>query len=119
MTKYLNAKNGLEITNLDVITQILVGDEDPSIIGLEADLGSIFLRHDYPFGIYQKKDTSDTSWEIVTSSGGDTTASGTYNFSFEEIREPISIPEFQQMIVMGCMIVEEEIIIEGSLILEI
>jgi len=119
MTNYLNAKNGLEILHDDGLTQILSGDADPSELGLAADLGSIFLRHGGTFGIYQKKGPLDTDWQHATSSGGGTTVSGAYNFSFEEIREVITIPEFQQMIVMGCMLLEEDLIIEGSLILEI
>ncbi len=69
MTNYLNAKNGLEILHDDGLTQILSGDEDPSVDGREADLGSIFLRHSDPINIYQKKGPIDTDWQIATSYG--------------------------------------------------
>jgi hypothetical protein len=67
-TNYLNAKNGIEILHKDGLTQILAGDGDPSIFGLEASIGSIFLRSDNGGGIYTKISSDLYGW-IVTASG--------------------------------------------------
>ena len=44
---------------------------------------------------------------------------GPDNFSYSEIHETLTIPEFQQMIVMDSCILEADLILEGDLILEI
>ncbi|RLA02977.1 MAG: hypothetical protein DRQ47_05980, partial [Gammaproteobacteria bacterium] len=75
-TRYLNAKNGIEILHEDGLTQILAGAQDPSIVGRTASIGSIFLRSDNGGGMYTKIGVSDTEW-LLTSSGTDQiTASG-------------------------------------------
>jgi len=68
-TSYLNAKHGIEILHEDGLTQILAGAGDPSLAGLVADLGSIFLRNDNGGGIYSKVGLLNTDWVSVTSSG--------------------------------------------------
>jgi len=50
--------------------------------------------------------------------GGGSSTDHEYNFSFEEIQEEITIPQYQQMIVMGGILVEDSLILEGTLILE-
>lgn len=75
-TNYLNAKNGIEILHEDGLTQLLAGDGDPSVFGLEASVGSIFLRSDNGGGIYTKIDTTTTGWSVVSLGTGETTASG-------------------------------------------
>jgi len=68
MTKYLNAKNGIEILHSDGLTQIITGSSDPSLDGAEANVGSLFLRNDLGGGIYNKIGTQDTDWELQVSS---------------------------------------------------
>jgi len=68
MTKYLNARHGIEILHKDGLTQILAGNGDPSTIGREASIGSVFLRSDNGGGLYTKIGVSDTDW-LLTSSG--------------------------------------------------
>jgi hypothetical protein len=65
-TKYLKAKNGIEILHEDGVTQILSGNGDPSVIGVEAGIGSIFLRSDSEGKTYNKTGTSSTSWELIS-----------------------------------------------------
>jgi len=68
MTKYLNARHGIEISHKDGLTQLLAGNGDPSILGRAASIGSIFLRSDNGGGIYSKIGSNDMDW-VVTSSG--------------------------------------------------
>lgn len=65
MTNYLNAKNGIEILHEDGLTQILSGIGDPSVLGVEADIGSVFLRSDSPSGLYNKIGPNNTDWELI------------------------------------------------------
>lgn len=69
-TNYLVAKNGIEILHKDGLTQILAGNNDPSIVGVAASIGSLFLRSDNGGGIYAKIGDNITDW-ILTSSGTD------------------------------------------------
>lgn len=64
MTKYLNAKNGIEILHKDGQTQLLAGSHDPTIEGQEAEIGSIFLRSDGG-GVYSKTGPGLLDWSIV------------------------------------------------------
>lgn len=62
VTKYLNAKNGIEIWHDDGITQILAGASDPTVAGIDADVGSIYI-HTVPSGvIYKKQGPTLTDW---------------------------------------------------------
>ena len=67
MTNYLNVKHGIEILHSDGLTQILAGTGDPSISGLEASIGSIFLRSDNGGGIYTKISNDDNGWVLTVS----------------------------------------------------
>ena len=68
MTKYLNAKNGIEIWHDAGITQILAGTYDPSVIGLDADIGAIYICT-VPSGIlYKKQGSGITDWSGISSS---------------------------------------------------
>ncbi len=71
MTNYLNAKNGIEIWHTDGITQILSGAENPSIVGLSADIGSLFLKNSVPVATYVKYGEGATNWyELSIGSSG-------------------------------------------------
>lgn len=75
VTKYLNAKNGIEIWHDDGITQILAGASNPAAVGIDADVGSIYI-HTIPAGtIYKKQGTGLTDWEdvLLTISGSSNT----------------------------------------------
>jgi len=52
----------------------------------------------------------------IIGTGGSTSAD---NFSYEEIQTGIEIPIYQQMIVHGGIIIEQELIITGTLVLEV
>lgn len=64
-TKYLNAKNGIEILHDDNTTQVLAGPGDPSFVGQEANIGSIFMRSSLPAGLYTKVGISDLDWNLI------------------------------------------------------
>lgn len=61
-TKYLNAKNGIEIWHNDGITQLLAGVDDPSVVGKVAEIGSIYMSSSTSGTIYKKSGTSDFDW---------------------------------------------------------
>jgi len=67
-TKYLNAKNGIEILTEDVTTQILSGNFDPSIEGQPADIGSLFLCTTISGGVYNKIGEHDFDWDLLVCS---------------------------------------------------
>ncbi len=52
----------------------------------------------------------------IVGTGGSSSAD---NFSYDEVHTPITIPEYQQMAVFGSIIIEDELIIEGTLVLEV
>lgn len=67
-TKYLNAKNGIEIWHDDGITQILAGSSNPSITGFDADIGALYI-HTISSGIlYKKQGVGLTDWTGISSS---------------------------------------------------
>ena len=71
MTNYLNAKNGIEIWHDGGITQILAGAENPSIAGLSADTGALFLKNSVPVATYVKYGEGATNWyELSIGSSG-------------------------------------------------
>lgn len=71
MTNYLNAKNGIEIWHADGITQILAGTSDPSVLGVGADVGAIYIHTTSSGNIYKKYGSLDTEWRnIYTTVGG-------------------------------------------------
>lgn len=76
MTKYLNAKNGIEILHKDGQTQLLAGAGDPSEIGVSAETGSLFLRNDSAGGVYQKTGNGDKDWDLLMPSYSPTLFSG-------------------------------------------
>ena len=61
-TNYLNAKNGIEILHQTGQTQILAGSVDPTFVGIEASIGSIYLYSSISGTIYKKTGISSTSW---------------------------------------------------------
>jgi len=67
-TNYLNAKNGIEILHKNGTTQIIAGGFDPSVIGLDAEIGSIFLCSTVSGGLYNKVTTDQLGW-VLTASG--------------------------------------------------
>jgi len=73
VTKYLNAKHGIEILYDDGVTQILTGKYIPSSIGIAAEIGSLFLYGGPGAGLYNKIGDLDTDWNPVIAS----TVSGT------------------------------------------
>ena len=65
MTKYLNAKYGIEILHDDGTTQILAGEGDPSVVGRDAGIGSIFMRSDNGGGLFTKTGEAVTAWSQI------------------------------------------------------
>ena len=63
MTKYLSAKNGIEILHGDGLTQVLAGPVTPSVDGIEASIGSLYLSTNASGTVYQKSGPNDTDWE--------------------------------------------------------
>lgn len=71
VTNYLNAKNGIEIWHDTGIVQILAGAPDPSSVGAEASIGSIYLCSSVSGTIFKKSGSGDTDWsQIATSTSG-------------------------------------------------
>ena len=70
VTKYLNAKNGIEIWHDDKVIQILSGSDDPSVTGLLADIGSLFLKNSIPVATYIKQGVGDIDWFKLSSDSG-------------------------------------------------
>lgn len=64
-TKYLNIKNGIEILHTSGLTQILAGDFDPSVIGLEASIGSLYLCDSDVSTLYTKTGLAATDWTSI------------------------------------------------------
>jgi hypothetical protein len=65
-TRYLNAKNGIEILHSEGTTQILAGNINPTTSGVDANVGSIYLN---TTGLsFIKVGELDTDWEITSQS---------------------------------------------------
>lgn len=62
MTRYLNAKNGIEILHDSGVTQILAGEHPPNEVGVDAHLGSIYMCSCTSGTIYKKSGLSDFDW---------------------------------------------------------
>jgi hypothetical protein len=96
-------------------------DSDPSTgIGLEANQGSIAVLKTIG-GIgkaFLKTGASNTSW---TEFGTSANIPDPENFSFEKINisDIIIIPTQQQMLVGQCIIIDGELVVDGSLSIEV
>lgn len=62
ITNYLNAKNGIEILFYDGDVQLLAGISDPSTVGVEASIGSIYMCSSTSGTIYKKADVGNYDW---------------------------------------------------------
>lgn len=85
MTKYLNAKHGIEIETEGITVQLLVGTGDPSVNGNNASVGSIYLRGDYPGGTYLKYGESNLDWALQVSSDTLVSVSGTLQAQIDSL----------------------------------
>lgn len=61
-TRYLNAKNGIEILHDGGTTQILAGELDPISAAVEANVGSIYLCSGVSGTIYKKFNSQPDGW---------------------------------------------------------
>lgn len=85
MTRYLNAKHGIEIESADGTVQLLIGTGNPALLGRAAEIGSIYLRSDAPGGTYFKFAESDTSWSLQMSESSLGVVSGTLQAQIDNI----------------------------------
>ena len=83
ITNYLNAKNGIEILFSDGEIQLLAGTSDPSIVGQDASIGSIYMCSCTSGTIYKKSGLSEYDW----------TADYDWSSSVETIRDFLALTD--------------------------
>lgn len=96
-TKYLNIKNGIEILHASGLTQILAGDFDPSDSGLDASIGSLYLRSSGISTLYTKIGLANTDWVRI-----DTTTDALGVYYAESLQEASTTSiEYQNKLELG------------------
>ena len=63
MSNYLNARHGIEIWHYDGKTQIIGGAVDPTVEGVEANIGSLYLHTNGSH--YKKIGSNNTEWVLL------------------------------------------------------